>query len=194
MPYLFLFLPFFNTMMATYVAAPNEQLIILPGSTLTLEGETNVRGFQCGCEGQFPPLPYQVSVENGQALYFSSTRLPIPVRALDCGNRLMNRDLYEALGAPKHPYINITPLEAKLLPAKDGWTAVSSLVKISIGGVENVVQLHALAKQEGQRLWQIKACHDLDMEDFGIQPPAPMGGLIKVDEQITITLDLLVKG
>ncbi len=193
MQYLIFFVHFLHAVAGLHAPAENKQLIILPGSTLLLEGETNVKGFQCGCEGQFPPLPYQVSIEENQALYFSRTRLPIPVRALDCGNRLMNRDLYEALGAPRYPYITITPLEARLLPAKDGWKAVSSLVKISIGGVEKVVQLHALAKQEGQRLWQIKACHDLDMEDFGIQPPAPMGGLIKVDEQITITLDLLVK-
>jgi hypothetical protein len=173
-----------------------ERAYILKESELTLIGESNVKPFSCECEEEFEPVSYELSQHCDGHYVFKGTQLRVPVRTLDCGNRIMNKDLYEALKAETYPEIIIQPIELHLpleLTPQAGWVSFTAEATIALAGRAKTVTLPVKARHTSNTQFQIRSRKTLCMLDFGIAPPTAMGGLIKVKEEIDIHLDLLVE-
>jgi hypothetical protein len=178
-------------------AAHHEQLYILPSSTLSISGTSNVTDFDCCCDENFTPIPYEVESLAATQLKVSNSQLRIPVQELDCGNRIMNKDMREALRADEHPYIDIRPGAIQLHqapPINSGqWVTLSATAEVSLAGVTKNLDLHVKARRLADNRWRIRSQKELCMLDFEVEPPTAMGGLIKVRDEITIHFDLLVE-
>lgn len=193
-------LPSFTWLLLPFIflatASHHEQLRILPSSTLTISGSSNITDFSCCCE-DFAPIRYEIEVLNATQLRLSETLLRIPVQTLDCGNRLMNKDLRQTLRVEEHPYINIRPLSLQLQktpPVPMGqWISLTAKAEVSLAGTTQQVELEVTARRLTEQRWQIRTQKELCFFDFGIEPPTAMGGLIKVKDEITIHFDLFVE-
>lgn len=166
-------------------------------SVLKLEGKTNVNGFNCGCNEEFQPQQFFIepSAEGNLTTVFSSAILNLKIKSLDCGNKLMNKDLQKALHANEHPSITIELKKVeqdkcnRLTELKD-WVRLKALTKISLNGISKEYWLNITAKKSGPNKFRFIGSKILNMSDFDVTPPVAMMGMVKVQDAITINLDL----
>ncbi|MBK9015308.1 MAG: YceI family protein [Saprospiraceae bacterium] len=166
-------------------------------SVLKLEGKTNVNGFTCGCNEIFQPqrLVAEPQSDGSLNLSFSAASLSLKIKSLDCGNKIMNKDLHKALNSDKHPNITIELKKVeqdkcnRLTELKD-WVKMKALTKISLNGVSKECWISITAKKFGPGQYRFIGSKTLNMTDFCVTPPVAMMGMIKVQDAITIHLDL----
>lgn len=173
-----------------------ERAYILKESELTLIGESNIKPFSCECEEDFEPVNYELIQHCDGHYVFKGTQLRVPVRTLDCGNRIMNKDLFNALKADTYPDIVIQPKELHLplsLSPEVGWVDFTVEATVGLAGRAQKISLPVKARYLSDSQFRIRSRKTLCMLDFGISPPTAMGGLIKVDSEIDIYFDLLVE-
>ncbi len=183
---------------------PNEESTYLhyritDNSSLVLEGKTNVNAFRCHCTEKFFRQDYQavLSTFPPEGLGFRNTGLALPVASLDCGNKLMNRDLQKALHADRHPFIHIYLRQVKTdkchrLSAGNDWMRLKVLTCISINGKDKEYWLDVNAVRHSPTRFRFVSSKRIDMTDFGIAPPTAMMGMVRVENDIIIRMDLEV--
>lgn len=168
-------------------------------SVLKLNGKTNVNGFTCDCNETFQPQQFMVenAADGGLSLSFQMATLSLKIKTLDCGNNLMNKDLQKALHASEHPSITIELKKVeqdkcnRLTELKD-WVKLKALTKITLNGISKDYWLNITAKKNAPNQFRFIGSKTLKMSDFGVTPPVAMMGMIKVQDDITINLDLEV--
>lgn len=166
-------------------------------SVLKLEGKTNINAFSCNCTESFAPQIFTINLNNSEpnTAAFRNTHLKIPVKSLDCGNKLMNKDLYKALNSDEYPNITIELLEVKQdkcnkLGVLSDWLNIKALTRITLNGNSKEYWLNVTARKLDTNLYRFIGSKKLSMTDFGVQPPVAMMGVIKVKDEIKIDLDL----
>jgi hypothetical protein len=165
-------------------------------SRLFLEGTSNVTDFSCQVQ-EIPDRSRLVILPNaGQnRIRFEKTFLKVKSGGMDCGGRAINKDLQKALRVEEFPYIAIQLIEANGLnpmpiSLSEGWIDLDATTKITIAGTTNPVSIHLKGQKLGEKQFRFIGSRKLKMTDFGIDPPKPMLGLVKVDDQIVINFDL----
>jgi hypothetical protein len=168
-----------------------------PGSELTLEGTTNVSKFSCACTETFSPQVYFTTHVNNEecTIGFRQTILNLRIDAFDCGNKMMNKDMRQALNAEEHPFIRIELLQAMEDQCDGGqahWEVsdIIARVRITLNGLGKEYTMQAQAFRTGHNRYRFFGSKTLRMTDFGIQPPTAALGVIKVRDDIRINMNL----
>lgn len=170
---------------------------ILEQSQLYLKGTSNVTPFTCKCTQAFPPLQYTINPQ-GETATFRNTSLQLETKKLDCGNRGMNRDMHQTLKASQYPAISIRLQEVQLHTgnppeALSKGARVSAKATLTVAGVTRTVKMKVDARETGKGAYRFVSELPIHMTNFDIDPPTALMGLIKVDDKITIHLDLAVR-
>jgi hypothetical protein len=183
------------------VRVPVEHAFVIEGdSELFIRGASNVNKFTCMCfcieEGRTRTLRMEAAA-GGRSVIFQQTRLQLETSALDCGHKGMNNDLYNTLKADAHPLISIELLRAsemgQSLSAGNGAVPIKARAAITIAGVRREVDIDVQGRQSSAGEYRFSGSRELLMTDFNIQPPRAMMGLIKVNNEISIHLDLAIR-
>lgn len=176
------------------------EFVIEDQSELKLSGSSNVNKFTCECECYSESTEHSFSLYNSnpKAVTFDNTTLKLETAGMDCGHRGINRDLYELLKVKEHPFITIELLSANQLSPEsltiaEGWVPISANTAITIAGVCREVTMNISAKKLSDKRYRFSGSKDLYMSDFKLTPPKHLLGLIKVDEEIEIQLDLYIR-
>lgn len=177
--------------------ANSYNFTIEPDSKLYLEGSSNIVDFTCGCTNPSGNGRFSFELKPGGYL-FENSALKIPVNELDCGNRAMNRDMYDALQSEQHPSISIQLLgvqshEENLLSECEQWSNLNVDLRLKIAGVSQMVSMQVQGAYLGYELYQFIGNQAIYLTDFGIDPPRALLGAIKVDNCITINMNLFVR-
>ena len=168
-------------------------------SKLSLNGTTNVSKFNCACGQKFKPQTFFAAASaNRSNIAFSHTVIHLATTSLDCGNRLMNKDMYHALRAEDHPNISIELKKAVFPPGVtiddcSEWVELDAETTITIAGTARKVPLKVKARSLSAGRFQFRSEQVLKMTDFGIQPPTAVMGAVKVRDEIQIQFDLIVE-
>ena len=190
-----LFLPVFGLFLSN-MWMRNAHYQIEQGSKLYVKGTSNVTDFTCQCLESFPKSQFQIMATNEETkIRFSKTALQIRTKKLDCGNKPMNNDMYETLKADDYPYIEIELIEArpgKSLDKMNSWVPLEATANITIAGVTRKETLTVKGMKLDTLQYRFKSSKALLMTDYGINPPRALLGLIKVNNEISIELDLFV--
>ncbi|MBK7477958.1 MAG: YceI family protein [Haliscomenobacter sp.] len=185
--------------------AVNESLSLSPGdvliteqSKLSLSGTSNVNKFNCACNQKFSPLTISAAASSNRSqIVFDRTVLKLTTMKLDCGQKIMNKDMYRALKADEYPYITIElkkaqfPLGVTIDDCAE-WVELDAETVITIAGQARKVPLKVKARNLASGRFQFRSAQSVNMTDFGIEPPTAMMGAIKVRNAITIQFDLIV--
>ena len=180
-----------------------HQYQIETNSQLVITGASNVNEFtcDCSCERDFTRSTLEISRHpESNRIDFANARLKLTTTNLDCGHKVMNKDLYETLRAKEYPQISITLLQARIpaepqqrLVSFNQWMNIDAFTRITIAGQDKRVHIPVKGRRiEGDR-FHFTGEISLNMTDFGLTPPTAMLGLIKVNDKITINLDLVVR-
>lgn len=167
---------------------------VMPESRITISGSTNISQFACFSHSEVPTGSFllEETGPQGRALRFHDAYLQISVSSFDCGHRIMNRDMHQSLGGNKFPYITIKILAATNInhnPKTSTGTA-RILVAITLNGKTQNSLMPISYQMSDINNIVVDASKKMRMSDFGVKPPSPALGLVKVNDEITIKLSL----
>ena len=166
-------------------------------SRISISGTSNVNEFKC--------LAYQDYasgngiVEKNETtghLKFQHTTINILVKSLSCDNPVMDYDMYQALKSEKYPYITLNLKEAfaagnqKIDLHKNIPLIVTADLSVAGTSRTQTIQINASQNSNGQLIFH--GTHKIKLEDFNIDPPTALFGVIKVRDEVYINFDLYV--
>ncbi len=186
------------TLLATHALA-EAPLGLRPGSRLWLEGNSTLHAFT----STVTVMDVSLATDEGGAetAWLSLVRagrvrsfdLTIPVLGMKSGKAGLDKKMYEALAAAKHPDIvfhlaryvvteSTAPVEG--LPVKASGT-------LMVAGVTREVEIEGrIEPAPGGMI--LHGRKELLMTDFGVKPPTMMLGVLKTDNRIVIRFDLVL--
>ncbi|MDN3596230.1 YceI family protein [Zunongwangia endophytica] len=181
--YILLF-AFFGIQISFAQSTEQKNLKISKNSRLYITGDTNINSFNCKFNSDELPDHLKVIYNKQQnALTFKNTTLKLNSKAFDCGSRPINKDFEALMKAEKFPYIllNLKKLQFKNLKSAE------ITIEINIAGVTKQFEVPV---QIDQTTSNYKGTILLNINDFKLEPPKKVFGLIKVKEEIQIEFDL----
>jgi len=115
--------------------------------------------------------------------------LKLGIKNFDCGRRGINRDFRNSLKSDEYPTIDL-----KLLSFAPSDSLLEEVnVLISLAGAEKKYILEFTSSYSSDGIVKIEGEQKLAMSDFNIDPPRALFGLIKVQDELTITFTLFLK-
>ncbi|MEN7547682.1 YceI family protein [Rapidithrix thailandica] len=170
------------------------KFVLTDQSKVILKGTTNINQFTCLTANIFTYNQLQLFAKKNNKLFtFKGAEFFIEVTDLDCGGRVINNDLQKTLQAEKFPQIQLHLKQAEVVQALEGNRAkISTQAMISIAGQSKLRNIDLQVIQLNEDTLHIEGSHQILMSEYGITPPKPMLGLIKVHDPISITFDLKV--
>ena len=185
----FLLLTLLFLAMSFDTAVREAQVIISPDSELVISGSTNVNKFHCRYSVSELDRPLSVIYEVGAERYtFRNTRLKLANSCFDCGGRAINRDFQELLKTDEYPEVQLKLLyveipENDLDPLKVG-------VEVTLAGEARTFETLVVCDRSGSLC--IEGYLDVCFSDFDLEPPTKVMGIIKVSDQLTVSLKLKI--
>jgi hypothetical protein len=185
---LYSFLIFFFTAGIAQNGIRNTSVHILPNSKLTITGDTNISAFTCAFDPEMIPSAKKVKVtENEGQLLFENAILTLNNKGFDCGSKGINKDFHALIKTEEYPSIM---LELNKLTINSPQDAIAD-VQISIAGKKKTYKFPVVII-DGE-IPQYRGNLTLNINDFNLEPPKKMFGLIVVKEDIDINFNLNVE-
>ena len=175
-----------------------KYLIVDPCSRFDISGSTNVNRFDCHfdqAEINSDTLRIMVFEEESGEYLLRDASIFLPVTGFDCGNGLMNKDLYQLLNADKYPeiFIEVKSLSLSTEKIVEEHTSISLDCRITIE-LNSIVRSYALSGygNSSDKTLSFSANTCVHLSDFELDPPTKIMGLIQVRDMIVINMDLLL--
>ncbi|HEU0014489.1 MAG TPA: YceI family protein [Longimicrobium sp.] len=177
------------------MALPSPTLQFAPGSRVWLEGTSTVRSYRCET----------TQVQGSAALNGESTELAevskgvraaqvtLPVASLDCRNGTMNGHMRRALKAEQNPSIRFRVTSVSVTPSSVAAGAVRMSGPLTIAGQDQAISLNAQISREAGGNIRLKGSKQLNMTQFGVQPPRLMMGTMRVHDNVTVNFDVVLR-
>lgn len=194
---------------ATLVAVPfagagERELALQAGSKLWLEGSSTVHAYEATASRlnvilRHDTARWQEGVPRGEAIErlirdhgVTSIEVTVGVTGLKSGKDGLDKNMYKALLAPKHPDIRFTMNAYEVADApKAGDIAIAAKGKLFVAGVECPIDISATAKREGDSV-RLQGSVPLLMSQFGIKPPTMMMGALRTADAVKVKFDFLI--
>jgi hypothetical protein len=159
-------------------------------SQLLIHGKTNVNSFTCfiSCYNNNDTLEYDHDISKRE-LKFKTNKMVIPVYNFNCGSNLITKDFRRTAKADKNPYLNIGFIS---LEKNADDLHMQAKMQIQLAGVTKLVDVQFEARTQGSFL-QLTGTHQVRFADFGMKAPARALGLVKVNEDLIVEFNLLIK-
>lgn len=167
-----------------------QQFQILPGSSLSITGDTNITDFTCDYDLSLIDPYYQVSFLEEEGVFnFRNTVLKLRNIGFDCGSRGINKDFHALLQSNQYPVIDLKLLQVELQDSKTALAKVAIKIAGQVREYQIPVQLFPQNQGNKQDL-QIAGQLQLNISDYGLQPPKKLFGIIVVKDDIQINFNL----
>lgn len=164
---------------------------IQSGSTLSIEGSSNVNTFGCSSSGNF-----QSGTIHGRILQNKSIALKgavtININSFDCNNRMLTNDLRRTLKASEYPDMKIHFINLERVPlTHDNYDYVGGDVYIELAGEKKRFYLRYALTRTGDEL-TLSGSRAFSFSDFNLSPPQKVGGIIKVKDDFDVSFKLVI--
>jgi len=110
--------------------------IVMQGSTLTVNGATNVNTFQCDISNYNMPdtISMLKGLPKGQLVPMNG-KLNLEIEAFDCHNKMMTSDLRKTLKSKQFPMLSVKFISINGFPDFKNANRITGLVDIGLAGV-----------------------------------------------------------
>lgn len=188
----FLFIILLSIYGFTYIYyVKNTTVSVEPESKLLIKGTTNINKFDChfNISKLQNRIPVNFEVRNNKMI-FNETHLILKNDCFDCGNKNINKDFKDLLKTNKHPEIFIHLNEMQNFNLTKSTSEV--LLDMEIAGMIKSYKIPVEIEQNQNNLF-VKGKLIMDINDFNLEPPKKLLGLIKVNNTIEIEFQLLLQ-
>ena len=188
---------------ATLAAALPTSARLGPGSTLWIEGKSNLHDFESrtttiavkmlrDSSASAPATSAELETLV-RGFFVRSLDVEVPVTSLHSGKDGLDKNLWKDLRADDHPAIqfHLTKYSVSASTAKSDTAEIHAEGQLQIAGREQPVTLVAHAYRSDAGLW-ISGSHGLRMTDFGIKPRTMMLGTLRVQDAVVVHYRLLL--
>jgi hypothetical protein len=161
--------------------------IIDSSSRLLIHGKSNVNSFTCSisCYNRADTLHY--TIESGEFIFGNNTMM-IPVQDFDCGNTMITKDLRRTVKAVKNPHLIITFISMD----RNSSPGANAQMAITLAGVTKYTSIEFIQHTK-DGLLQLTGKHLVSFKDFGLVPPKHVLGLVRVQKELNVEFNLLIK-
>lgn len=168
--------------------------VVMPGSSLTVNGSTNINTFQCVIVNYLQPdtMTCVRQAQKGQVLPMNG-KLNLDVLAFDCRNKMMTNDLRKTLRAKEHPHLTIRFVSINSFPDLKNPSKITGVVDIGLAGVTKRFEISYLFTTENPQQLRLKGSRVVNFSDFNLTPPSKLGGIIKAKDQLSVEFSLNLK-
>jgi polyisoprenoid-binding protein YceI len=188
---------------ASVAAAADLSLALQPGSKLGLNGTSTMHAWhadatQLNVLFTHEAAAWESALPRGEAMEkliraggVKKLDLTVIVNGLKSGKDGLDKNMYKALLAEKHPEIRFVMAGYDVADAQDGAMAIDAKGKITVAGVEREIAMKATAAREGDAI-RLRGDVPLKMTWFNIKPPTMMMGTLRTGDEVTVHYDLLI--
>lgn len=199
-----------------WAAAESSTLVALqPESAMWLRGSTNIHHWRCRA-GQIVGglqldatyervlgILAELELEEGRLRQSSELTaglspqmsFQVPVRSLECGSTLMERDLRRAVDAEQYPSIAYKFVRLNgfnVGPAENGFSyGLNVSGELTLAGVTRPVVVAVTAERKGRNRIRIRGEAALQMTEFEVTPPRALFGLIRAHDEFIVQVNLV---
>lgn len=172
--------------------APTVHWAVLPNSSITINGSSNVNTFGCSASGTFKAEPLTgVIAKNGKSIDMDGT-IRIRIDQFDCKQRMLTADLRKTLKAGQYPEMAIHFLSLDRMPLYDGGQDfITGKVIIELAGQRRPFTLRYAFTKTNQG-YKLEGSRSFSFADFNLAPPQKIGGLVKVKDDFDVGFTLLL--
>ncbi|HEY5593044.1 MAG TPA: YceI family protein [Paludibacter sp.] len=165
-------------------------------SWLAIRGTTNIISFRLVHNGE-KLLGKTINITTTQKqnkLYTSQNQLSIAVKNFKSENAMALRDFLKLIKSDSYPNLLVQLNYVETLPGneKNRYTRGNAFVNITITGVMKQYHIPVCSNQHGEYV-TVDGGKKINIQDFGLEPPVEMLGLIKVSEWINIDFHMVCK-
>lgn len=168
--------------------------VIMQGSSLSVNGTTNINSFQCDINNY--NLPDTITLlrgfSKGQLLPMNG-KLNLEIEAFDCHNRMMTSDLRKTLKAKLYPILSVKFVSINSFPDFKNPSKISGIVDISLSGVSKRFEINYLFTGDEKQEVHLKGNQKIHFSDFNLIPPSKLGGVIKANDELIVEFKLNLK-
>jgi hypothetical protein len=157
---------------------------------INISGESNINTFDLDKE----LAPYDLSAQDLELMVGSGSEqyeIKIPVVGFSCRNPIIYRDFVKLLKADRYPDIiielNYYQLE-KMIFQLGGKEAE---FKITLAGLSRKYRIDCSINQCGKSAFYISGSKEIDLEDFKLEPPSKLNGLIELNRKVNINFGFI---
>lgn len=170
---------------ALLAAASAVPLSFQSGSRVWVSGTSTVRSWRC--ESTQVSGSAQAAGTQLSQVAQASGDITIPLSTLDCSNGTMNGHMRNALKASDHPALRFRATSVSVSP--DGAARMTGPLTIA-GQTREVTVTGTAAPQNGKL--RVTGTKQLNMTEFGVQPPRLMAGTMRVNPAVTVGFDVVL--
>jgi polyisoprenoid-binding protein YceI len=189
-------------LLASAALAKTDNLALASGSKLWLTGSSTLHEFTC--KASKLSATFDLDAERGNAAggdavvglirakAVHSMVVIVDVAGLHSGKDGLDRNMYKALQADKHPRIRFRMAGYDLSdvgPSHD--MNIDAQGTLEVAGVEREIHVVATARREGDRV-RMTGSAPLRMTQFNIKPPTMMMGAMRTSDAVVVHFDLVI--
>lgn len=187
-----IFFTFFLLLIVYSVQSQQPFVVRLKESSqLTINGSTNINTFSFHQSGD-KMKQREVTLTgkmNGNRIEASKHQVGIAVREFKSADKIAQVAFYSMMKTDQYPSLYIRLLHYDLIQTGSKTTKGKAYVDITIVGKTQRYEIPVSTERNGSN-WRFTGSKRLTIKDFGLTPPEPVFGLVKVSDWIDIQLDL----
>jgi hypothetical protein len=169
-----------------------QKWVIEKKSTLHIDGKTNISSFRCDINEytqQDTVLLYKeylqpVTIKGG---------ITIKVNCFDCHQKFITADLRKTLKADEIPFFQVRLLNMDYFNMQPGKQSIKGWVDITLADVTRRMQINYTLQVMGENNILLTGEQKMQFSDFKLNPPRRLAGLIKVDNEINVQFQLIMR-
>jgi polyisoprenoid-binding protein YceI len=156
----------------------------IQGSSTLHDWESQIT--QITCLGNFQS-------ENSLLKNIEDVSVKIPVAAIKSSEgKMMDNKTYEAFKSDEHPYITYTAQRAQITTDAAKNTTIKVSGNLTMAGTTKPITVEAKSKSLPNGDMEISIARKLKMTEFNMKPPTAMMGTIKVGDEVTVVVSLVL--
>ncbi|MGM0458130.1 MAG: YceI family protein [Bacteroidota bacterium] len=163
-------------------------------STLTIKGSSTLHDWDVEASEYSViwqiPENWFATAGNWRDEDIEQLEVSVSVNSLDGGRNKMNRDLREALNAEKYEEIRFSWRTFAFREIRDSTATADISGVVEISGNSRDVDFHSEITLSEERRIAAEGVGELDMEEFGIEPPRALLGMIRTDPEVELHFKL----
>jgi len=169
--------------------AKSYRIYFSPESSVKIKGTTNVNAFKCQYNlSEFSDSLIVDFLENEKEIEFNNTELILPNINFDCGHNGITKDFNKLLKTKEFPEIRLTILKVKTPKSND--CAATVILDITICGISNIYDIPISVNTDDGIT--VKGLLPINIEDFKLEAPTKVLGIIKVSKEIELDFYLKI--
>lgn len=169
-----------------------EKWIIEKNSNLCIEGRSNVSSFKCEVT-EYLRADTLFFYKNDLQIFTTKGGLTINVNGFDCHQKYITADLRKTLKAGEWPLLKIDLLSIGNFTASPGNQKIKGWVAIQLAGITRKIEVDYTVQSGNNGLLHLYGSQQVLFGDFGLTPPHKLAGLVKVEDQLNVRFQLILR-